>query len=115
MRIPDTEMADNLQKLKALSDTTRLRIISLLATEPLCACDLLEYFKISQPTLSYHMNLLTDSKLVDSERLGKWTHYSLNMGEYGKLLEFLNRMSMPDTEPVIKHRVDCGDRAEKTT
>ncbi|MHC1692012.1 MAG: ArsR/SmtB family transcription factor [Sphaerochaetaceae bacterium] len=114
MSITDTEMVDNLQKLKALSDTTRLHIIGLLATEPLCACDLLEYFKITQPTLSYHMNLLTESKLIGSERLGKWTHYSLNMGEYGTLLEFLSRISMPGSEPAIKHCTDCGDRVEKT-
>jgi ArsR family transcriptional regulator len=42
-------------QLKALADETRMRIIQLLASGPLCACDLHASFDISQPTLSYHL------------------------------------------------------------
>ena len=45
---------------KALGDTTRLKIIEMLSCGELCACDFLECFEITQPTLSYHMKILTD-------------------------------------------------------
>lgn len=41
--------------LKVLSDSSRLEILDLLSCGELCACDLLEHFQFSQPTLSYHM------------------------------------------------------------
>ncbi|MGU3670530.1 As(III)-sensing metalloregulatory transcriptional repressor ArsR, partial [Staphylococcus saprophyticus] len=41
--------------LKVLSDPSRLEIIDLLSCGELCACDLLEHFQFSQPTLSHHM------------------------------------------------------------
>ena len=44
--------------LKVLSDPSRLEILDLLSCGELCACDLLEHFQFSQPTLSYHMKAL---------------------------------------------------------
>lgn len=67
-----------INSLKAMSDESRLKIIELLSNGTLCACDLLEYFTFSQPTLSHHMKILEDSGIVNSYREGKWKHYSLN-------------------------------------
>ncbi|AEV28656.1 putative transcriptional regulator [Sphaerochaeta pleomorpha str. Grapes] len=74
---------------KALSDETRLQIVDMLSCGPLCACDILESFSITQPTLSYHMNLLTSCKLVKSERKGTWMTYSLNSEMFENLEAFL--------------------------
>ena len=63
---------------KALSDENRLKIISLLVDGEKCACELLEKFRITQPTLSHHMKILTDCNLVDFKKDGKWVHYSIN-------------------------------------
>ena len=46
--------------LKVLSDSSRLEILDLLSCGELCACDLLEHFQFSQPTLSHHMKSLGD-------------------------------------------------------
>ena len=64
---------------KALSDETRLKIIDMLSCDELCACDILEEFEITQPTLSYHMKILTESGLVKSRKDGAWTRYTLNL------------------------------------
>lgn len=64
--------------LKALSDETRIKIIDMLSNGELCACNILEEFKITQPTLSYHMKTLCDSNLVISRRDGIWMKYSIN-------------------------------------
>ena len=63
---------------KALGDSTRLKIIEMLLCGELCACDILEAFQITQPTLSYHMKTLTESGLVVSRKEGAWTKYSNN-------------------------------------
>lgn len=50
----------------------------MLSNGELCACDILEEFSITQPTLSYHMKILCESGLVDSRRDGVWMKYSIN-------------------------------------
>ena len=56
---------DYIPLMKALADETRLQIIDMLSCgESSCACKLLEHFAFTQPTLSYHMRILTESGLV---------------------------------------------------
>lgn len=63
---------------KALADETRLKIIEMLSCGEMCACDILESFQITQPTLSYHLKILTDSGIVKSRKEGSWIRYSHN-------------------------------------
>ena len=60
---------------KALADETRLKIIVLLSNGEMCACELLENFNITQPTLSYHMKILCDCGIVKVRRDGAWMYY----------------------------------------
>ncbi len=64
--------------MKALSDETRIKIFDMLSNGELCACKILEEFKITQPTLSYHMKILAESGLVESRKEGIWMRYSIN-------------------------------------
>lgn len=66
------------QIFKALADETRLQIIDMLLTGELCACKILDNFDITQPTLSYHMGILTGCGLVTSRRDGSWIRYTLH-------------------------------------
>ncbi|MDK2966189.1 MULTISPECIES: metalloregulator ArsR/SmtB family transcription factor [Lacrimispora] len=70
--------ADYAPVFKALGDATRLKIIEMLSCGELCACDILECFEITQPTLSYHMKILTDCGLVKNRKEGSWIRYSNN-------------------------------------
>ena len=63
---------------KALSDQNRLKIIKLLSRGEKCGCVLLEAFNITQPTLSHHMQILSECDLIKTRKEGKWMHYSLN-------------------------------------
>ena len=75
---------------KAISDETRLRIINMLSYESeMCACNILDEFSISQPTLSYHMKILSDSGLVNARRDGAWMKYTINKERANEALEFL--------------------------
>ena len=78
---------------KALGDTTRVNIFDMLKGGEMCACKILDAFSITQPTLSYHMKMLSDSNLVKVEKDGKWNHYSLNWAVVDELTAFLNKNS----------------------
>lgn len=81
--------AEYVPMFKALADETRLKILDMLSDEELCACHILENFNITQPTLSYHMKILTESGLVIGVRYGSWMKYSLNKEKIDDLKEIL--------------------------
>jgi ArsR family transcriptional regulator, arsenate/arsenite/antimonite-responsive transcriptional repressor len=81
---------DYIKIFKALADDTRLKIIEMVSKETLCACDILEVFQITQPTLSYHMKQLVDADLVTGEKKGNWVHYSINTNTLESLSNYFN-------------------------
>ena len=62
---------------KALSDETRVRIVQRLlqGPQPLCECHLVELFDLSQPTINYHLKLLREAGVVETERRGVWAYH----------------------------------------
>lgn len=91
---------------KALADDTRLKIVDVLRNGEHCACSLLEEFEFSQPTLSYHMKILTDSGLVSARKDGVWTRYTLNMSLIAHLEAYFHTvLADAVTEPQVKPAV----------
>ena len=66
---------DMSKTLKALADPKRLKIIDLLSCGSLCACDILDHFEFTQPTLSHHMKVLEKAGVVLVTKEGTWHHY----------------------------------------
>ena len=64
-------------RLKALADPTRLRMLDLLAqqVEPLCVCEITAEFDLQQPTISHHIRILREAGLVAGEKRGVWSYY----------------------------------------
>ncbi len=85
----ETQYESNARRLKALADPNRLRIVDILSCGERCACEILENFDISQPTLSHHMKILTETGLVQTRRDGVWTYYSLDPDHCGDLIRKL--------------------------
>jgi ArsR family transcriptional regulator len=85
----DREAAERLAKLlKAVAEPTRLQLISMIrssATGEACVCDLSEPLGLRQPTVSYHLKILSDAGLVTVERRGTWMWYSLVPGALDSL------------------------------
>ena len=97
----DNEIAE---VFKALSDPTRVRILSMLKargrsccgliarSEPgLCACDIEKAVGLSQAAVSHHMGLLRRSGLVEAEKRGRWMYYRRNEAALARLAEMLAR------------------------
>lgn len=82
------------QQLKAISDETRLEILTMLSDGQLCACKILEHFNITQPTLSYHMKILCSSGLVEGVRDGIWMRYSLNKDSIKALRDLFDEIGL---------------------
>lgn len=78
---------------KALGDANRLQIIQMLSDGEKCGCKLLEAFEITQPTLSHHMKILCDCRLVNDRKDGKWHHYSLNCETLGEFKKHIKKLS----------------------
>ena len=93
---------DYVPVLKAISDETRLTIIDMLSCGELCACKILEAFSITQPTLSYHMKILTKCGLVTARRDGAWMHYTLNKERVQVLIAFLAQVTSEKEDCICK-------------
>jgi ArsR family transcriptional regulator len=74
---------------KALSDETRLRILSLLGGGELCVCDLMAILDLPQSTVSRHLATLRNADLVEDRRQGVWMYYRLAGGDELLSREFL--------------------------
>jgi DNA-binding transcriptional ArsR family regulator len=96
--------------LHAIADPTRLRILQTLKQRPmdakdvmsarpqmgqnkkghcLCAGDIEERIRLSQPTVSHHMTILTKAGLVEAVKEGQWRWYRRNGSAVRHLLKVL--------------------------
>jgi ArsR family transcriptional regulator len=72
-----TIRADLIAVFKALGDPTRFDVFRLIASqpEPICACDVVDRFEVSQPTIAHHLKVLREAGLVTVSRRGVWAYY----------------------------------------
>jgi ArsR family transcriptional regulator len=75
----DPDTANRLAEVfRALSDPTRVRIVSLLADGELCVCDLAAALGMSQSAVSHQLRGLRDLHLVRWRREGRQIFYTLD-------------------------------------
>lgn len=59
---------------KALADETRVRLLQVVSSEgTVCCGDLARALCVSQATISHHVKILTDVRLVETTREGQFT------------------------------------------
>lgn len=95
------------QILKAMADPNRLKIIDLLSCGSLCACDILEHFNFSQPTLSHHMKVLQNAGIVSARKDGKWQHYTLNEEFMTSFKKDTDLLLTSDDQCICHSDADC--------
>jgi ArsR family transcriptional regulator len=100
---------------QALSDPIRVRMLGLIAAATaegrgccglsdlgvpvdkeeqnigICVCEFEDYFKMGQSKVSYHVRKLKDARLVQEEKRGKWSFYSLDRDSTQALLSETGR------------------------
>ena len=70
-------MRDFLPIVKALAEENRLRVLCALQGRELCVCQIIEFLELAPSTVSKHMSILHQARLVDSRKDGRWTYYKL--------------------------------------
>lgn len=81
------------QRLKALADEKRLKIIQLLTNSDLCVGALAQRLGISKPAVSQHLQVLRKAGLVKGEKRGYWTHYMVDGQALSDIAEEVKKMS----------------------
>jgi ArsR family transcriptional regulator len=74
---------------KALNDPTRRQILELLQEKDLTAGEIAEQFNMTFPSVSHHLDLLKQAKLVIAEKDGQYVYYSLNTTVVDEILKWL--------------------------
>ena len=100
--LPVQDRASLVEMFRALGDATRFEIFRYVAaqSEPICACDVVARFQVSQPTISHHMKVLRDAGLVTVSRRGVWAYYAVDQRGFGGMQDALSRL-----EPVMEEDI----------
>jgi len=83
-------MQETLSITKALADGNRLRIlIALTKIDELCVCQITEMLELAPATVSRHMSILQNARLVKSRKDSRWVYYRLSSTFPPSLLQWL--------------------------
>ena len=98
---------------KALGDTNRLQIVQMLSDGEKCGCKILEKFEITQPTLSHHMKILSQTGLVSCRKEGKWTYYSISCCMFKEFKAYFDSITCykdrrGHSEPASEGKSECS-------
>ena len=63
---------------KALSDESRLRILSLVWKEELCVCEIEKTLNLTQSNASRHLTALKNAGILLSFKQAQWAYYRLS-------------------------------------
>lgn len=81
---------------KALSDSTRRKILNLLKEGSLSAGEIGEHFDMTGATISHHLNILKEANLVTVQREGKYLYYELNLSVFEEIISWLSSFKEDD-------------------
>ena len=95
--LPAAERERVVAAFKALADPTRLDVFRLIAAQvaPICACDVVDRFDVSQPTISHHLKVLREAGLLTVSRRGVWAYYAADPRGLALLRESLDAIVPP--------------------
>jgi ArsR family transcriptional regulator, arsenate/arsenite/antimonite-responsive transcriptional repressor len=70
-------MRDLMAVTKALADESRVRILLALEPGEICVCQVVELLQLAPSTVSKHMSILKQARLVENRKEGRWIFYRL--------------------------------------
>lgn len=75
--IDDECILDMADFFRALSDSTRVKIINALYCHEMCVCDISVLLNMTKSAISHQLKNLKDLNLIKARRQGKEVYYSL--------------------------------------
>ena len=74
---------------QAIADPTRRAILVLLASQSMTAGAIASNFNTARPTVSKHLQILTECELLAQEQNGREIHYHLNPQKIKEIADFI--------------------------
>jgi ArsR family transcriptional regulator len=101
-----------LNLFKALSDETRLRMLSVIFQGEMCVCEIEQSLGLTQSNASRHLTVLKNAGIIKGVKRAQWMYYSLNecfTEKHKELYEYLcTRLKALDSYVSdTEHRNDC--------
>jgi ArsR family transcriptional regulator, arsenate/arsenite/antimonite-responsive transcriptional repressor len=98
-----------------LSVETRLKIIRLISTGPLCVNAIAHHLDMTQSAVSQHLRVLRNARLVEGEKRGYFVHYRVsfdNLKPWQKKVLALLEINQP-SKKTASLTACCEGKAEK--
>lgn len=70
-------MRDFMNITKALGDENRIRILMALRDQELCVCQIIALLDLAPSTVSKHLSILHQARLLEKTKKGRWIYYRL--------------------------------------
>lgn len=74
---------------QAIADPTRRAILTLVASQALTAGAIASHFDTARPTVSKHLQILTECDLLEQEQSGREIYYHLNLDKMKEIADYL--------------------------
>lgn len=74
---------------QAIADPTRRAILLLLSSQSLTAGAIASNFNSARPTVSKHLQILTECELLEQEQLGREIYYHFNPKKIKEIADFI--------------------------
>ena len=74
---------------QAIADPTRRAILVLVASQSMTAGAIASNFDTARPTVSKHLQILTECELLEQEQSGREIHYQLNPKKMKEIADFI--------------------------
>jgi DNA-binding transcriptional ArsR family regulator len=74
---------------QAIADPTRRAIAVLVASQAMTAGAIASNFDTARPTVSKHLQILTECKLLQQEQKGREVYYNLNPDKMKEIADFI--------------------------
>ncbi|WP_069661326.1 ArsR/SmtB family transcription factor [Arcticibacter eurypsychrophilus] len=74
---------------QAIADPTRRAILLLLTSQSMTAGAIASNFNTARPTVSKHLQILTECELIKQEQLGRENYYHFNPNKMKEIADFI--------------------------
>lgn len=74
---------------QAIADPTRRAILLLLASQAMTAGSIAANFDTARPTVSKHLQILTECELLAQQQTGREVYYQLNIEKMKEIADFI--------------------------
>jgi DNA-binding transcriptional ArsR family regulator len=85
----DYEMNLRRDVFQAISDPTRRAILLLLTSQTMTAGAIASNFDTARPTVSKHLQILTECELLNQEQNGREIYYQINANKMKEVADFI--------------------------